>query len=410
MNRFCFVIAFGYLTLCQVSRVYLFDYGQYSADFTGPMMIITQKITSLAFEIHDGMARKEEHLTPVQKSLAVRTMPSLLEYLSYNCNFMGILAGPLYTYKDYIAFIEGRTLHVKCAEVNGKGNGRCGKSEPSPVSAVLCKLLVCGISLSFHLTVTKVFPVAYNIDENFVTTASLTSRVLYLYISLLAARPKYYFAWNLADAINNAAGFGFNGYDGKGNARWDLISNLNIVNIEFATSFKMFIDNWNIQTALWFKRVCYDRCLYHPTIATFMLSAMWHGVYPGYCMTFFTGIPMTLAARAIRNNFRFYFIKLPAVKLFYDVITWIATMIAISYTVVPFVLLSVEPSLKFYSSWYYCLHIVSLLVILVLPMKSRQKENEQNHSKQKRLEVENVLTINSYSAMNNNLNQIPRPS
>ncbi|XP_048453325.1 lysophospholipid acyltransferase 2-like isoform X1 [Rhincodon typus] len=410
MQKFCFVIAFGYLTLCQVSRVYLFDYGQYSADFTGPMMIITQKITSLAFEIHDGMARKEEHLTPVQKSLAIRTMPSLLEYLSYNCNFMGILAGPLYTYKDYTAFIEGRTLHVKCTEVNGKVNGQCGKSEPSPVVPVLCKLLVCGIALSFHLTVTKAFPVEYNIDETFVTTASLISRVLYLYFSLLAARPKYYFAWNLADAINNAAGFGFNGYDEKGNARWDLISNLNIVNIEFATSFKMFIDNWNIQTALWFKRVCYDRCLYYPTAATFVLSAMWHGVYPGYYMTFLTGIPMTLAARAIRNNFRSYFLKSPAVKLLYDVITWIATMIAISYTVVPFVLLSVESSLKFYRSWYYGLHIVALLVILALPMKPRKKENEQNHSKQKWKEVDNVLTMNSHSATNNNLNQIPRPS
>nr|QFF91377.1 lysophospholipid acyltransferase 2-like 1 isoform 2 [Potamotrygon motoro] len=408
MHKFCFVFAFGYLTLCQVSRVYLFDYGRYSADFTGPMMIITQKITSLAFEIHDGMARKEEHLTPAQKSLAVRTMPSLLEYLSYNCNFMGILAGPFYTYKDYIAFIEGRILPRKSTVVNGKGDEQYDNAELSPVPAVLCKLLVCGISLAFHLTVTNIFPVAYNIDETFVTTASLLSRVFYLYFSLMAARPKYYFAWSLADAINNAAGFGFNGYDEQGNARWDLISNLNIVNIESATSFKMFIDNWNIQTARWFKRVCYDRCHYHPTIATFILSAMWHGVYPGYYMTFLTAIPITLAARAIRNNFRNYFIRTPAFKLFYDIVTWIATMIAISYTVAPFVLLSVEPSLKFYRSWYYCFHVLPLLVILVLPIKPRRKEYEQNRSKQKSL-VEQ-LTSNNYSALNNNLDQIPRPS
>lgn len=35
-----------------------------------------------------------------------------------------------------------------------------------------------------------------------------------------------------ADAINNAAGFGFNGYNSDGSARWDLISNLRILNIE----------------------------------------------------------------------------------------------------------------------------------------------------------------------------------
>ncbi|KAF3835806.1 hypothetical protein F7725_028364 [Dissostichus mawsoni] len=45
----------------QISRVYVFDYGMYSADFTG-------------------------------------RMPSPLEYFSYNCNFLGILAGPTCSY------------------------------------------------------------------------------------------------------------------------------------------------------------------------------------------------------------------------------------------------------------------------------------------------------------------------
>ena len=50
----------------------------------------------------------------------------------------------------------------------------------------------------------------------------------------------------------------------------------------------------------------------------------------------------------VRNNFRHYFIEPPQLKFLYDVITWIVTQIAISYTVVPFVLLSVKPSLMFY--------------------------------------------------------------
>lgn len=35
-----------------------------------------------------------------------------------------------------------------------------------------------------------------------------------------------------ADAINNAAGFGFSGYDVDGVPQWDLISNLRIMDIE----------------------------------------------------------------------------------------------------------------------------------------------------------------------------------
>lgn len=49
-------------------------------------------------------------------------------------------------------------------------------------------------------------------------------------------------------------------------------------------------------------RVCYERCPVNPTAATFLLSAMWHGVYPGYYLTFVTGIAMTMAARAVSTH------------------------------------------------------------------------------------------------------------
>ncbi|XP_020010312.1 lysophospholipid acyltransferase 2 isoform X2 [Castor canadensis] len=410
MHKYCFVFALGYLTVCQITRVYIFDYGQYSADFSGPMMIITQKITSLAYEIHDGMFRKDEELTPSQRGLAVRRMPSPLEYVSYTCNFMGILAGPLCSYKDYIIFIEGKPYHMTQSGANGKEEVHYERTEPSPNTAVIQKLLVCGLSLLLHLTVSNTLPVEYNIDEHFQATASWPTKVTYLYVSLLAARPKYYFAWTLADAINNAAGFGFRGYDRNGAARWDLISNLRIQQIEMSTSFKMFLDNWNIQTALWLKRVCYERASFSPTIQTFFLSAIWHGVYPGYYLTFLTGVLMTLAARTMRKNFRHHFMEPSQLKLFYDVITWVVTQIAISYTVVPFVLLSIKPSFMFYSSWYYCLHICGILVLLLLPVKKIQRgenmlEKIQLSRSKKFDERENSLGQNSFSTTNNICNQ-----
>lgn len=50
----------------------------------------------------------------------------------------------------------------------------------------------------------------------------------------------------------------------------------------------------------------------------------------------------------VRSNFRRYFTESPQLKLLYDVVTWAATQVAVSYTVVPFVLLSIKPSLAFY--------------------------------------------------------------
>ncbi|XP_039874357.1 lysophospholipid acyltransferase 2b isoform X4 [Simochromis diagramma] len=393
MHKYCLVVALTYLSLCQITRVYVFDYGMYTADFTGPMMVITQKITSLAFEIHDGMARKEEHLTAGQKILAIRRMPSLLEYFSYNCNFMGILAGPTCSYNDYIGFIEGAPQRCRDYKDERKSSSKLRHSEPSPNMEVVRKVTTSFFCLLVFLSVCKVFPVERNIDDNFIANTPFYAQVVYLYLSMLTTRPKYYFVWTLADAINNAAGFGFNGYDSDGSARWDLISNLRILKIEFATSFKVFLDNWNIQTAHWLKRVCYERCPYHPTAATFILSAMWHGAYPGYYLTFLTGIVITLAARAVRHNVRPYFLHSSVHKLVYDVITWAATQIAICYTVIPFVLLSVGPSMKFYSSWYFSLHIGCILVAFVLPVKRRnlplkdQQKSPVQESLQRHLEA-----------------------
>lgn len=71
------------------------------------------------------------HLTSCL-SLNYRRMPSLLEYLSYNCNFMGILAGPLCSYKDYINFIEGRSYQLQQSEANGKEDTKYEQTDPSP--------------------------------------------------------------------------------------------------------------------------------------------------------------------------------------------------------------------------------------------------------------------------------------
>ncbi|XP_032810757.2 membrane-bound glycerophospholipid O-acyltransferase 1-like [Petromyzon marinus] len=368
VHKYTFIFAMGYLTVCQISRVYIFTSGVFSTDFSGPMMVMTQKITSLAFEIHDGMIKEDQDLTVEQRRLASRRLPTLLQFLSFNLNFLSILAGPSSSFKDYTAFIEGS--HYKGWE----RSGACGREngplhEPSPAAAVTSKLLMVLLSLVFYLTLSKAFPVSLNADEAFIASAPLHARLCYLYVSCQGGRPKYYFAWTLADAINNAAGFGFNGYDKNGRSKWDLVSNLNIWNIETATSFKMFIDNWNIQTALWLKRVCYERAAQHRTVATFVLSAVWHGVYPGYYFTFLTGIPMTMAARAVRNNFRHLFLGSRGLKVAYDVVTWASTQMGIAYTVAPFVLLATEPTLRFYSSMYFHFHLLSLMAVLLLPSR-----------------------------------------
>ncbi|XP_052584918.1 lysophospholipid acyltransferase 1 isoform X2 [Peromyscus californicus insignis] len=353
-----------------------------------PLMIVTQKITTLAFQIHDGLGRKAEDLSAEQHRLAVKVKPSLLEYLSYHLNFMSVIAGPCNNFKDYVAFIEGRHIYMKLLEMNWKQRGFQSLPEPSPTRAVIQKLCMTLMSLLLFLTLSKSFPVTFLVDDWFVHKADFLSRLWYLYVVMQAAKPKYYFAWTLADAVHNAAGFGFSGVDADGHSCWDLLSNLNIWKIETATSFKMYLENWNIQTSTWLKCVCYERVPWYPTELTFLLSALWHGVYPGYYFTFLTGVPVTLAARAVRNNYRHHFLSSKARKVAYDVVTWATTQLAVSYTAAPFVMLAVEPTISLYKSMFFFLHIVSLLIVLFLPIKPHQlqRKPQSTNSVQKKVD------------------------
>ncbi|KAK3572229.1 hypothetical protein QTP86_027188, partial [Hemibagrus guttatus] len=345
VHWYSMLVAMGYLTVCQVSRVFIFNYGILATDFSGPLMMLVQKITTLAFQLHDGKCRKQEELSAEQRRLAVDTEPSLLEYLSYTLNFMSILVGPWSSYRDYTEFIQGQHLHNKLQLLH---NGYDTQAQPSPVRAVTQKLMVCVGCLFWFFLVTRRFPIGYNVDPRFLSEATFLSRLAYAFVSIQAARPKFYFAWTLADAVHNAAGYGVSGLDRNGRVAWDLVSNVHIWEIEATTSFKSFIDNWNIQTGVWLKSVCYDRVPYFRTPLTFVLSALWHGVYPGYYFTFLSGIPFTLTARAVRRNFRHYFVHSHSVKLAYDIITWAATQLTICYTVMPFLLLAVEPTITYY--------------------------------------------------------------
>ncbi|XP_068125369.1 lysophospholipid acyltransferase 2-like [Hyperolius riggenbachi] len=345
IHVYTFFLSMGLLTFFHIRR-YAYPFID-DLDFTVMLMMLTQKISKVGFEYHDGSLLNDQSLSPSQRRLAIRSPPGLLPYFSYTVGFLGLLAGPVCSFRDYQIFIHGE---------GKKGN---------PNVAVCKKLLLCCVLLAIHVTVSDLFPIS--IDPK----SSIIGQFSNLYLAGASKRPKYYFAWTLADAINNAAGFGFNGISEDGTERWDSLSNLNILKIETATSFKMYIDNWNIQTAVWLKEVCYDRCPYNPLLATFVLSAAWHGVHPGYYLTFLTAAPVSLAARRVRQNVRPWFQHTVLHRSMYSVITWACTQIMMTYTVAPFILLELGPSLQLYRSFYFSLHILPVLLLVVLPQRKR---------------------------------------
>lgn len=378
VQRNVMLVAMTYLLCIHLIRQ-IYDYGSYSLDITGPLMIITQKVTSLAFSIHDGFVRQHKDLTKAQQYHAIYKVPSALEYFSYVLHFQGLLAGPLVFYKDYIEFVEGYNL-LKRPSTNGNLDN--GKSElvlePSPVKAVIKKVIGSMVCAFIFMKFVKMYPVKNMKEDDFVNTSSMAYKFWYAMMATSCIRFKYYHAWLLADAICNNSGLGFTGYDKDGNSKWDLISNINVLGFEFATNMRDAINNWNCGTNRWLRTIVYERVpKKYGTVLTFALSAVWHGFYPGYYVTFATGALMVTAARVARRMFRHRFQRTQFTRMFYDILTCLTTRLVMGYATFPFVLLEFMGSIRLYLKYYLCFHIAALVTIFILPKYIRGEQRRE---------------------------------
>jgi lysophospholipid acyltransferase 1/2 len=104
-----------------------------------------------------------------------------------------------------------------------------------------------------------------------------------------------------------------------------------------------------------------------------VLSAFWHGWYPGYYLSFVTGAFMTYSGRGIRRKIRPLFQANKFTIYFYDFITLIGTMLSTSFAVVPYFLLDFWSGIKFYNSGMWCVQIICVLVVIFLPASSTKK-------------------------------------
>lgn len=76
------------------------------------------------------------------------------------------------------------------------------------------------------------FVTIFVVDDKFTNESSFTYKLWYITLATTIVRFKYYYAWLFGDAICNAAGLGFNGYEEDGSPKWDMISNIEILNFE----------------------------------------------------------------------------------------------------------------------------------------------------------------------------------
>ncbi|PIO73991.1 MBOAT family protein [Teladorsagia circumcincta] len=363
------------------------------------------RITTLAFSIHDGKVKKKEELSELQKREAITcggvggrvnhplhnpqrnvvfwflsagggdievvfedlqevadlgggVVEHVLGGVSKHHSLKTALTGPVNFYSDYVAFLDG--VHIT--------PGKDGK-EPSALGAAIRKLAESFVYLMIIAKFGALYPPEIIVEKEYLALP-YTEWFMWWFLVIFLIRVNYYFAWIFADAVCNLSGFGFSGYDDHGNAKWELCTNVRPFQVELAQSFKETLDGWNIQTGGWLRRVAYDRTPKKiRTFATYALSALWHGISVGYYMTFFTGALMTLAGATFRRCMRYRFLDCPKQKLAYDILTFSATKVALGYTTYAFVTMNLNPAFFVYkfTMALTCSDLPKFICAVILP-------------------------------------------
>jgi lysophospholipid acyltransferase 7 len=112
--------------------------------------------------------------------------------------------------------------------------------------------------------------------------------------------------------------------------------------------------------------------------ATFLFSAFWHGVRPGYYLTFMS-VPLVIAAQSLMKKL----IQPPEHwKNIYDWINWFILYRSFEYLSVAFILLDIGAIIKTWAHMYFYNHIM-IIFFIILPLILTRKMPKDNGTKTK---------------------------
>jgi len=327
------------------------------------MMLMCIKLQSYAWSYYDGHHNGEPNPALPAKNKITRE-PTLIEFLSYIFFFAGFLTGPVGEFNDYIAFTD-RTMFAK-----EKDNMIPNSYVPALKKFALMFLGIIG------------FYSSRIISEHYCTTDAYALepfwyRALYAVVSVEIGFTKYYFAWFNGEAVTILIGFAYNGRDKNGNVLWTRVRMLELLPFKLASSRFDIATYWNICSGEWLKYYIYLRVplairnVISPIIITFGVSAFWHGFYPGYYLFFGFYAFYYFVEEGIDKNIKQVYImkdrytpKSKNLYYIYKVIMTILTYVYINTITVAFRVLEFSGSMKAWSSIYFYVHVIALVIFL----------------------------------------------
>ncbi|KAI9832114.1 MAG: Mitochondrial Translation Optimization [Phylliscum demangeonii] len=319
------------------------------------------QLTALCWNVHDGRL-PQAGLSDYQKERALRRLPSILNYVAYVLFFPSLLAGPSFDYVDYRRWIETSMFEVPAGtDPSRRPRTRRQRKIPRSGRPAAVKAFSGIVWIFIFLKISGWYPLELVTGDRY-PTFSLARRLWLLHVVGLTTRLKYYGVWTLTEGACILSGLGYNGLDPQtGRVRWNRLQNVNPVGVETAQNTRAYLGSWNSNTNHWLRNYVYLRVTpkgkkpgFGATLATFVTSALWHGFYPGYYLTFVSASFLQTSAKNFRRYVRPFFLtpsgRPTAYKPLYDVLSYLATQLCFSFAVAPFVLLTLHDSFRV---WYY---------------------------------------------------------
>jgi lysophospholipid acyltransferase len=209
----------------------------------------------------------------------VKQLPSILEVFGYAFFFPGFLTGPWADFKEYTNFTDMSAFES------------VGGTIPSPVGFLIKRLIMVGVAFVGYSFAPK-FPVTMVITDEFMLNPFWYRLVMY-FLAVELFYMKYYVVWWLGEGAAATVGIAFNGIDEKGNPKWDRMPMVDLITFKFGTNgTRDQTPSWNMPAQKWLKRYIHIRLVHlglntsQARLLTFITSAVWHGLYPGYYVFF----------------------------------------------------------------------------------------------------------------------------
>ena len=298
---YVYVGGFCVLSGYHIKRM-LENYGGYEMDLTLVLMQQLIRVTYFAWAVHDRHLPAEQ-LPESSRGRVISKDPSLLEFLAYNFNFLGMLC-PSPDYFDYSQFIE-QTGNYAVVPLKPKSHLKAAlKAVFCVVFYVLCsQLLPSPDDMISDEMMAKVLRAHQNFPLRF----------LLLNFAIVGFRSRYYVAWLLSQVAIDLAGLSFNQATGEFD-KYEAARPWDVEWTHWDAKKRVLVGSgqqvWNMGTQRWLKMTFYERMearlgKSRAALYTFILSSFWHGFYPSYYLAFFMFHVTSEVQRVLHKNQEF---------------------------------------------------------------------------------------------------------